>query len=77
MYMILYSDDRIHETVTSHWAKVCVLNLECTVKVNVPESKISHKDSFLLKDPRIPIMFKSEIVQELYKAESKEIKAKV
>ena len=77
MYMILYYDDRIRETVASRWAKVRVPNLECTVEVNVPESEISHEDSFLLKDPRIPITFKNEIAQELYEAESKEIKAKV
>ena len=77
MYMILYYDDRIRETVASRWAKVRVPNLECTVEVNVPESEISREDSFLLKDPRIPITFKNEIAQELYEAESKEIKAKV
>ena len=77
MYMILYYDDRIRETVASRWAKVHVPNLECTVEVNVPESEIGREDSFLLKDPRIPITFKNEIVQELYGAELKEIKAKV
>lgn len=77
MYMVLFYDDRIHETVANRWAKVRVPSLECTVEVNVLESEIGHEDSFLLKDPRIPITFKNKIAQELWDAESNEIKAKV
>ena len=77
MYMVLFYDDRIRETVANHWAKVHVPSLECTVEVNVPESEIGREDSFLLKDPRIPITFKNEITQELWDAKSNEIKAKV
>ena len=77
MYMVLFYDDRIRETVMNRWAKVCVLSLECMVEVNVLENEIGREDSFLLKDQRIPITFKNEIAQELWDAESNEIKAKV
>ena len=77
MYMILYYDTRIRETVVKRWEKDRVECMESRVEVNIPESEIDPEDSFLMKDPKIPISYKNAIAQKLYDAESEVIKAEV
>ena len=77
MYMILYYDSRIRETVVKCWAEDGVPNLEYQTKVDIPEDKIAPHDSFDMKDPKIPISYKAAIARRLYKAESEVIKADV
>ena len=40
MYMILYYDSRIRETVVKRWAEDRVPSLESRVEVNIPEDEI-------------------------------------
>ncbi|KAF9782108.1 hypothetical protein BJ322DRAFT_1110992 [Thelephora terrestris] len=77
MYMILYYDSRIRQTVVESWAEDGVPCLESRVEVNIPESEIEPHDSFTLKDPKIPISYKHAIARKLYDAESAAIKAEV
>lgn len=75
--MILYYDTRIRETVVRRWAEDRVPSLESRVEVNTPESEIDPRDSFTMKDPKIPIAYKNAIAQQLYDAESEVIKTEV
>lgn len=77
MYMILYYDSRIRDTVVKRWAAVRVECLESRVEVNIPESEIEPHESYTYKDPKIPILFKAEIARELYVAESEAVKTNV
>ena len=77
MYMILYYDTRIRQTVVKRWAEDRVASLESRVKVNIPEEEIEPHESFTLKDPKIPVSYKNAIAQKLYDAESEVIKAEV
>lgn len=77
MYMILYYDTRIREVVVKRWAEDRVECMEFGAEVNVPESDIDPQDSFILKDPKIPIAYKTAIARNLYAAESEVIKAEV
>jgi hypothetical protein len=77
MYMILYYDTRIREVVVKCWAEDQVECMEFGAEANVPENDIDPQDSFILKDLRIPIAYKTAIAQKLYAAESEVIKAEV
>jgi hypothetical protein len=77
MYMILYYDDRIREIVVRRWAEDRVPSLESRVEVPIPEDQIDPQDSFTMKDPKIPITYKTAVAQELYNAEPEVIKANV
>ena len=77
MYMILYYDTRIREAVVKGWEEDRVPSMETNVDVDVPEKEIDPEDSFLMKDPKIPISYKNSIAQKLYEAESEAIKADV
>ena len=77
MYMILYYDERICEIVVRCWAEDHVPSLESRVEVWTPEDQIDPQDSFTMKDPKIPITYKTAITQKLYNAELEVIKANV
>lgn len=77
MYMILYYDSRIRETVVKQWAEDRIPSMESRVEVNIPENEIEPHDSFTMKDPKIPISYKNAIAQKLYEAESEAIKFEV
>lgn len=77
MYMILYYDSQIQETVCKCWAEDHVPNLESNVEVNILESKINPQDSFKLKDPKIPISYKKAIAKIMFEGKSELIKSNV
>lgn len=77
MYMTLYYDAKIRETVVKDWAKDPVEILESRVQVTIPDNEIEPHESFLFKDPKIPISYKKKIAQKLFNAESEAIKAEV
>jgi phage protein D len=77
MYMILYYDTRIRQTVVKRWAQDRVEKLESRVKVTTPDNEIESHESFDLRDPKIPVSYKHAIAQQLYKVESETIKAEV
>ena len=75
--MILYYNSWIQETIQKCWTKDHVLSQESNVKVNIPESEIKSHESFNLKDPKIPILYKKAIVKTLYDGKSEWIKTNV
>ena len=77
MYMKLYYDARIRTTVLARWPLERIAILEAKVTETIPEGEIEPHESFLFKDLRIPISFKSRIAQELFDAETEEIRAEV
>jgi hypothetical protein len=77
MYMILYYDTRIRETVIKAWAEDRVPALESRVEDTIPDDEIEPYESFLFKDSKIPISYKKGIAQKLFDAESDAFKAGV
>jgi hypothetical protein len=77
MYMILYYETRIRETVVKRWAEDHVPSLESRDEVREPDEEIEPHESFDLTDPKIPISFKNSIAQTLYNAEPEVFKAEV
>ena len=77
MYMILYYDTRIRETVVKRWAEDRVPSLEYRVELDIPEDEVEPCESYNMKDQKIPITYKNAIAQELYEAESEMIKMEV
>ena len=78
VYMSLYYNDRIRQTVIDRWAKTGVTGMDFSrSEVQVPEDEISPEDSSLLWDTKIPLCFKNQIAKELYDAEEDGIKETV
>ena len=72
VYMALYYEDRIRETVVERWAGVGATGLNFSASEEPAE--IDPEDSSLLRDTKIPLCFKNQIAKELYDAEEEEIK---
>lgn len=77
MYMILYYDSRIRETVLKRWAEEHAPDSESRVEVNIPEGEVEPHESFNMKDTKIPISYKHSVALSLYEAESEQVKAEV
>ena len=77
MYMILYYDTRIRETVLKRWAEEGKPGLESTAQVNIQENEIEPYESFDMKDTKVPIWFKHSVALKLYEAEPEEVKVEV
>ena len=77
MYMVLYYDSRIRETVLKRWEEDHAVIQESRVEVNILDNEIEPHESFNLKDPKIPITYKNMVAQKLYDEESEAIKVEV
>ena len=77
MYMILYYDSRIRETVLKRWAEDHTPGSESGVEVNIPETEIDPHESHDMKDSKIPISYKHAVAMELYENEPEEVKVEV
>jgi len=78
VYMSLYYNDRIRETVVDRWAKTGVTGMDFSgSEAQIPEDEISPEDSSFFRDTKIPLCFKNQIAKELYDAEEEEIKETV
>ena len=77
MYMILYYDSHIRETVLKRWAEDHPPGSESGVEVNIPETEIEPHESHDMKDSKISISYKHAVAMELYENEPEEIKVEV
>ena len=76
--MTLYYDSRIRQTVIKEWNEANLPNMDFSgLNPELPETQIDPRDSHLFKDTKIPLFFKNNVAQRLYKAEEEEIKKKV
>ena len=74
VYMSLYYNDRIRQTVIDRWAAIGLTGMDFSrPEDQIPEDKISPEDSSLYRDTKIPLSFKNQIARELYDAEEDEI----
>ena len=78
IYMRLYYDARIRETVLKQWKEADLKYMEANVRLPpIPEDSIDPEDSYLFKDERIPVNFKNHVAQKLYEKEEEAIVASV
>jgi len=76
MYMTLYYDSRIRQTVLKRWAEGRA-GMEYSAELTIPEGEIEPHESCIYKDGKISIGFKTAVAQELYENETEAIKAEV
>jgi len=76
MYMVLYYDSRIRQTVLERWAEGHV-GVESRVESTIPDGDIEPHESCIYRDAKIPITFKNAVAQELFENETVAIKAEV
>lgn len=78
VYMSLYYDTRVRQTVVEEWGSTGILNMDFSrPDQEVPEDQVDPEDSSLLKDTDIPLCFKNHVAQRLYEKEEDEIKEAV
>ena len=77
IYMRLYYDTRIRDTIVKEWDAAGLKNMEVQVRSPQAEESIDPDVSYLLKDGRVPINFKNHVAQKLYETEEDEIKEAV
>ena len=75
MYMILHYD-RIRETIAKRWEEDRVASLEAK-EVDLPNGLFDSRDSFSVKDQKIPINYKTSIARQLYEEEPEAVKVEV
>lgn len=75
VYMTLYYDTRIRQTIIKEWGEANIPNMDFSGShPETPESQVDPEDSHLLKDIKIPLRFKNSVTQRLYEAEEEEVK---
>ena len=73
VYMTLYYDTRIRPVVVKEWAEANIPNMDFS-RSEVSEDQVDPEDSHLLKDTKIPLCFKNNVAQRLFKDEEEDIK---
>lgn len=73
VYMSLFYDMRIRETVKQRWSETGIQNMDFS-RTELPEDEIDPEESSIFKDTKIPLAYKNQIAHELYEAEDEGIK---
>lgn len=74
--MSMFYDERIRAVVNQEWAErdFSAINYRGS---DIPEDQVDPEDSALLKDTKIPLVFKVAVAQKLYENEDEEVKERV
>lgn len=75
VYMSLYYDTRIRQTVVKEWADAGIPNMDFSRPgQDIPEDQVDPEDSSTFKDTDVPLCFKNDVAHRLYENEEDEIK---